>query len=210
MQSDYLTIAQEGFVEETIRKSRFICHLKRTSSEAEALLFIEEIKKLHNKATHNCSAFLIGEQSEIQRANDDGEPSGTAGLPILDVLKKNDLKNVTAVVTRYFGGVKLGAGGLIRAYGGVVSLALQEIGIVERIRMQVIHLTVPYTLSGRIENELRESSFLLKDISYTEDVTFICWVTLKEVEHFTALFTDASNGQAIFEPRERTFTEIAL
>lgn len=112
----YYTIAENSEYEIVIRGSRFICSLQRVENEEEAKAFIQTIKKEHWKATHNCSAYLIGDRDEIQRAHDDGEPSGTAGVPMLEVLKKNELKYVVAVVTRYFGGTKLGAGGLIRAY----------------------------------------------------------------------------------------------
>ena len=210
MEIDYRTIANNGTFEEVIRKSTFICHLKRTDSEEEALAFIEEIKKEHYKATHNCSAYVIGENNDIQRANDDGEPSGTAGLPMLEVLKKNDLKNVTAVVTRYFGGVKLGAGGLIRAYGGSVSQALKELKIVDRILMQQIHLTVPYTLSGKVENDLRDSVYILEDTQYTDEVTFICLVKRDEVKTFMELYTNLTNAKADFKATTQKFVEIPV
>ena len=129
MLTTYHTIAKSGVSEIVIKGSRFICSLKRVHSEDEAKAFIQAVKKEHWKATHNCSAYLIGDQNEIQRAHDDGEPSGTAGVPMLEVLKKNDLRYVAAVVTRYFGGTKLGAGGLIRAYSRSVSTALKDIGI---------------------------------------------------------------------------------
>lgn len=210
MEIDYRTIAENGKFEEVIRKSTFICHLKRTDSEEEALEFIEEIKKEHYKATHNCSAYLIGENNDIQRANDDGEPSGTAGLPMLEVLKKNHLKNVTAVVTRYFGGVKLGAGGLIRAYGGSVSQALKELRIVERILMQQIQLTVPYTLSGKVENDLRDSAYILEDTQYTDEVTFVCLVKRDEVEAFNEFYTNLTSAKAEFNEATQKFVEIPV
>ena len=128
---EFRTIKEDGQVQEEIKKSRFICHAKRVYSEGEARDFITAIKKEHYKATHNCSAFIIGERSEIKRTSDDGEPSGTAGVPMLGVLENHNLTNVCVVVTRYFGGIKLGAGGLIRAYAGSVALAVKEIGIIE-------------------------------------------------------------------------------
>src|SRR5699024_10060695 len=118
--------------EQIIQKSRFIGYVKRVETEENALAFIDEIKKKHHDATHNCSAYLIGEHDQIQKANDDGEPTGTAGVPILEVLKKKKLKDTAVVVTRYFGGVKLGAGGLIRAYGSTTSKAINATGIVVR------------------------------------------------------------------------------
>ncbi|MER2141095.1 MAG: YigZ family protein, partial [Priestia megaterium] len=132
MLSQYYTVKQEGSHEITIQKSRFICHMKRVTTEEEAQQFIQDIKKQHWNATHNCSAYLIGERDQFQKANDDGEPSGTAGVPMLEVLKKRGLKDTVVVVTRYFGGIKLGAGGLVRAYGKSVSEALNELGTVKR------------------------------------------------------------------------------
>jgi uncharacterized YigZ family protein len=126
------------------------------TSEEEAQEFIQKIKKQHWNATHNCSAYLIGETDHIQKANDDGEPSGTAGVPVLEVLKKRGLKDTCAVVTRYFGGIKLGAGGLIRAYGKSVSEGLNHIGVTERKLMRIMHTSADYTWLGKIENELRE------------------------------------------------------
>lgn len=115
MLSNYYTVKQEDFDQLIIQKSRFIGYVKRVETEEEAQEFIQTIKKKHHDATHNCSAYMVGEHNQIQKANDDGEPSGTAGVPILEVLKKQDLKDTVVVVTRYFGGIKLGAGGLIRA-----------------------------------------------------------------------------------------------
>ena len=123
---EFRTIKEDGQVQEEIKKSRFICHAKRVYSEEEARDFITAIKKEHYKATHNCSAFIVGERSEIKRTSDDGEPSGTAGVPMLGVLENHNLTNLCVVVTRYFGGIKLGAGGLIRAYAGSVALAVKE------------------------------------------------------------------------------------
>ena len=124
---EYRTIRQDGQAQEEIKKSRFICHAKRVYSEEEARDFIAAIKKEHYKATHNCSAFIVGEKSEIKRTSDDGEPSGTAGVPMLGVMENHQVTNVCFVVTRYFGGIKLGAGGLIRAYAGSVALAIKEL-----------------------------------------------------------------------------------
>ncbi|CQR25762.1 Xaa-Pro dipeptidase [Streptococcus varani] len=125
---EFVTIKEDGIVEQEIKKSRFICHLKRVKTEEEARNFINSIKKEHYKANHNCSAFILGENSEIKRSSDDGEPSGTAGVPMLTVLENHNLTDTVAVVTRYFGGIKLGAGGLIRAYAGSVAHAIEEIG----------------------------------------------------------------------------------
>lgn len=181
---NYRTIKENGIHEIDIKKSRFICHIKRVDTEEEAIAFIDEIKKEHWKATHNCSAYTLGMNDEIQRAHDDGEPSGTAGVPMLEIFLKRELKNVVAVVTRYFGGVKLGAGGLIRAYGGSVNEAVNTIGVIERQLQLLIDVTVDYSQSGGVEHSLRQANHTIQDISYTENVTFHCVVPVEEEEDF--------------------------
>ncbi|MBQ3433634.1 MAG: YigZ family protein, partial [Selenomonadaceae bacterium] len=155
MLQKYYTVKGYGEHEIVIEKSRFICYVNRAETEEEAIAFIQQIKKKHWDATHNCSAYLIGEHDQIQKANDDGEPSGTAGVPMLEVLKKKGLKDTVAVVTRYFGGIKLGAGGLVRAYSRAVSEGLNAAGIVERRLMRVMQVTIDYSWLGKVENELR-------------------------------------------------------
>ncbi|MCY8666371.1 YigZ family protein [Bacillus haynesii] len=196
MLQSYLTVAGEGTHEIVIEKSRFICHLSRVSTEEEAQNFINHIKKQHWNATHNCSAYVIGENDQIQKANDDGEPSGTAGVPMLEVLKKRNLKDTCAVVTRYFGGIKLGAGGLIRAYGKSVSEGMNHVGVVERKLMRVMHTTVNYTWIGKLENELRESPYQIKDIHYADDVEFETYVKESEKQAFTEWITELTNGKS--------------
>lgn len=181
---NYRTIKENGIHEIDIKKSRFICHIKRVETEEEAIAFIDEIRKEHWKATHNCSAYTLGMNDEIQRAHDDGEPSGTAGVPMLEIFLKRELKNVVAVVTRYFGGVKLGAGGLIRAYGGSVNEAVNTIGVIERQLQLLIDVTVDYSQSGGVEHSLRQANHTIQDISYTENVTFHCVVPVEEEEDF--------------------------
>ncbi|MQR94817.1 YigZ family protein [Fictibacillus phosphorivorans] len=195
MLANYLTVKHEGQHEIVIEKSRFIAHIARATTEEEAQEFIQKIKKEHNSATHNCSAYLIGETDNIQKANDDGEPSGTAGVPMLEVLKKRELKDTVAVVTRYFGGIKLGAGGLIRAYGKSVSEGLNHIGVVERQLQQIVHITVDYTLLGKMENELRNSVYPIKEMNYMEKVEIQMYVPIKEKETFREWIIDLSNAQ---------------
>lgn len=196
MLANYLTVKNEGQHEIVIEKSRFIAHIARATTEEEAQEFIQKIKKEHNSATHNCSAYLIGETDNIQKANDDGEPSGTAGVPMLEVLKKRELKDTVAVVTRYFGGIKLGAGGLIRAYGKSVSEGLNHIGVVERQLQQIVHITVDYTLLGKMENELRNSVYPIKEMNYMEKVEIQIYVPIKEKETFKEWIIDLSNAQS--------------
>lgn len=207
---NYRTIKENGIHEIEIKKSRFICHLKRVKSEEEAIAFIDEIKKEHWKATHNCSAYTLGLNDEIQRAHDDGEPSGTAGVPMLEIFLKRDLKNVVAVVTRYFGGTKLGAGGLIRAYGGSVNQAVSEVGIVERQVQLLIDVTVSYSLSGSVENSLRESKYTIQDITYAEDITYHCVVPIEDEAAFTEDLTNWTSAQAAIVVGKKAWIEVPV
>lgn len=207
---DYRTIRENGVHEIEIKKSRFICHLRRVKSEEEAQSFIEEIKKEHWKATHNCSAYTIGMNDEIQRAHDDGEPSGTAGVPMLEIFLKRELKNVAAVVTRYFGGTKLGAGGLIRAYGGAVNDAVNYIGVVERQLQQLIDVTVTYSQSGKVENALREANYMIQEIVYTENITYQCVIPLENKEKFIEDVTNWTSAQAEIEIDQQAWIEIPI
>ena len=207
---NYRTIRENGIHEIEIKKSRFICHLKRVESEEEAQAFIEEIKKEHWKATHNCSAYTIGMNDDIQRAHDDGEPSGTAGVPMLEIFLKRELKNVVAVVTRYFGGTKLGAGGLIRAYGGAVNEAVDQIGVVERQLQRLIDVTVTYSQSGKVENSLREADYTIQDTLYTENITYQCVVPLEKEEQFIEDITNWTSAQAEIEIGQQAWIEVPV
>ncbi|MBZ2066734.1 YigZ family protein [Streptococcus sanguinis] len=180
---EFKTIKEDGMVQEEIKKSRFICHVKRVYSEEEARAFIAAIKKEHYKATHNCSAFVIGEKSDIKRTSDDGEPSGTAGVPMLGVLEKHELTNLCVVVTRYFGGIKLGAGGLIRAYAGSVALAIKEIGLVEIKEQAGLRLQLSYSQYQDFTNFLKVQNLEETDTIFTElvDTTIYIDKNIKEI-----------------------------
>ena len=192
---EFRTIKEDGQVQEEIKKSRFICHAKRVYSEEEARDFITAIKKEHYKATHNCSAFIIGERSEIKRTSDDGEPSGTAGIPMLGVLENHNLTNVCMVVTRYFGGIKLGAGGLIRAYAGSVALAVKEIGIIE-IKEQVgIAIQLSYAQYQEYSNFLKEHNLIELDTNFTDQVDTMIYVDKEEKENMKAALIEFFHGK---------------
>ncbi|MBS4178261.1 YigZ family protein [Lederbergia citrea] len=203
----YFTVKEQGEHEIIIQKSRFIAHIERAESEEKAQAFIQEIKKKHWNATHNCSAYLIGEHNQIQKANDDGEPSGTAGVPMLEVLKKRDLKDTVVVVTRYFGGIKLGAGGLIRAYGKSTSEGINAVGVVERKLMAIMHVKADYPWLGKLENELRSSVYQLKDIHYSDQVEIETYVEESQIKNFTDWMTDMTNGQAEISQGETLYLE---
>ncbi|HLR92057.1 MAG TPA: YigZ family protein, partial [Atopostipes sp.] len=147
---------------------------------------------------------------EIQRAHDDGEPSGTAGVPMLEIFLKRELKNVAAVVTRYFGGVKLGAGGLIRAYGGAVNDAVNAIGVVERQLQQLIDVTVSYSQSGKVENALREANYTIQDITYAENITYHCVVPIEQEERFIEDITNWTSAQAEVESGQKAWIEVPV
>ncbi|MDC3416117.1 YigZ family protein [Aquibacillus salsiterrae] len=209
MLNKYFTVKPEGSDEIIIQKSRFIGYVKRVETEEEAQQFIQAIKKKHSDANHNCSAYLIGEHDQIQKANDDGEPSGTAGVPMLEVLKKRGLKDTAVVVTRYFGGIKLGAGGLIRAYASTTSQALNTTGIVKRQLMQTMLVAADYSLLGKLENELRNhTAYILEKIDYTDQVIIHVAVWSGEEQAFTDWIIDLTSDQVNLSNGERKYLEI--
>ena len=192
---EFRTIKEDGQVQEEIKKSRFICHVKRVYSEEEARDFITAIKKEHYKATHNCSAFIVGERSEIKRTNDAGGPSGTAGVPMLGVLENHNLTNVCVLVTRYFGGIKLGAGGLIRAYAGSVALAVKEIGIIEIKEQAGIAIQMSYAQYQEYSNFLREHKLTEIDTNFTDQIDTIIYVDKEEKENIKSALVEFFNGK---------------
>lgn len=192
---EYRTIKEDVQVQEEIKKSRFICHAKRVYSEEEARDFITAIKKEHYKATHNCSAFIVGERSEIKRTSDDGEPSGTAGIPMLGVLENHNLTNVCVVVTRYFGGIKLGAGGLIRAYAGSVALAVKEIGIIEIKEQAGIQIHMTYAQYQEYGNFLKEHNLIELATSFTDQVDTMIFIDKEKKDGIKADLIEFFNGK---------------
>ncbi len=206
----YYTVKGPGENEIVIERSRFIAHVARVETEEEAQAFIADIKKQHWSANHNCSAYMIGENNLIQKANDDGEPSGTAGVPMLEVLKKRDLKDTVVVVTRYFGGIKLGAGGLIRAYGKSTSEGLNLTGVVERKLMRIMKTKIDYTWLGKVENEIRSSHYQLKEIHYLDAVEVDVYVEEAAKDGFTSWMTELTNGQGEISEGEVEYLETLI
>lgn len=207
---EFRTIKEDGQVQEEIKKSRFICHAKRVYSEEEARAFITAIKKEHYKATHNCSAFIIGERSEIKRTSDDGEPSGTAGVPMLGVLENHNLTNVCVVVTRYFGGIKLGAGGLIRAYAGSVALAVKEIGIVEIKEQAGIQIQMSYAQYQEYGNFLKEYNLMELETNFSDQVDTIIFVDKEDKEDTKAVLIEFFNGKVILTDQALREVEVPV
>lgn len=169
----YNSVLKHGIDEVEIKKSTFIGQAFFVRTEEEALKIIEEIKTEHKSATHNCHAYIIGEDALTQRYSDDGEPSGTAGVPMLEVLKKEELRNVLVIVTRYFGGIKLGAGGLVRAYTKGVSIALDAARRVVRRDFNRMSIKYDYTYHGAIINLLNNENFKILEENYTDKVEVV-------------------------------------
>lgn len=204
----YLTIKTAGNHEIDIKKSQFICNIARTETKEEAEAFIEQIKQEHSSATHNCYAYVLGLKNEVMKQNDNGEPSGTAGAPILNVLEQLELRNVTAVVTRYFGGIKLGAGGLIRAYSNATSQAVNALGVVVRAPQTEVAVTIAYPLQGQLEHFLAEQNITILKTEYTDKVTLTLALNTPEYEEKTSLINDFLNAQVTFVKGEEVYHEL--
>lgn len=190
----YKTIKKNAESELIVQKSRFICRAKHVESELEAQDFLTQIQKKHWDATHNCYAYRI--TSAIQKASDDGEPSGTAGRPILSVLTNNELLYTLIIVTRYFGGVKLGGGGLIRAYSQAASEVISEAGIIQKCLHQQLLLTFHFTHLSKVEYELRRTSYYIEPMQYGQAVACTIWVPIEMVDKAQQQLEEWTNGQA--------------
>ncbi|HHX01056.1 MAG TPA: YigZ family protein [Firmicutes bacterium] len=199
MLSEYLTVAKASEIVLIERKSRFIGRAHPASSVAEAEEFIKKISKKHWDATHNVYAYSIGINAEQQKCYDDGEPSGTSGLPSLEAIKALNLTNVVVVVTRYFGGVLLGRGGLIRAYGSAATEALKAAGIVRCVPHQRIKLMVDYTLMGKVQNELVNIGVIIHDTLYAAEVTFVVDIQPEQAEQVYRMVQDLTADQFEWE-----------
>ncbi|ANR67550.1 YigZ family protein [Staphylococcus equorum] len=194
MDDAIITVKQEHTIENIISKSRFIAHIKPVESEDAAKAFIDAVKSEHREATHNCSTYTIGDQMNIQKANDDGEPSGTAGVPMLDILKKLEIHNAAVVVTRYFGGIKLGGGGLIRAYSGAVRDVIYDIGRVAMRPAIPTTVTIAYDLTGKFEYELASTPYLLRETNYTDKVSYHIDVVKTDYDQFIDFLNRNTSG----------------
>ncbi|MFI9579225.1 YigZ family protein [Staphylococcus capitis] len=197
-----ITIKEEHQIENIINKSHFIAHIRPVQNEEDAKAFINEIKSSHKDATHNCSAYTIGSEMNIQKANDDGEPSGTAGVPMLEILKKLEIHNACVVVTRYFGGIKLGGGGLIRAYSGAVRDVIYDIGRVELREAVPVTITISYDLTGKFEYELASAPYMLRNQFYTDKVSYQIDVVKEDYEKFIQFLNRNTAGNYDLEEED--------
>lgn len=191
------TIGKDVIVEQEINKSSFITYLKQVTTPLDAKNYIKEIKELHPNATHHVTAYLVGPTGEHGHANDDGEPSGTAGLPVLDVFKKNDITNFVCIVVRYFGGIKLGAGWLVRAYSSSASLALKEAGTKPIINYINLTLTFNYNFMNIIESKLKKYEIVSKD--FTTNVSLVIKAPEYDVNSIKETLISLTNNQIIIK-----------
>lgn len=205
MRKDYLTVSKEAVAETEEKKSRFIATVRPVASEEEAQAFINGLKAKYWNATHNVYAYYICADTVLQKFSDDGEPSGTAGLPVLEAIKKLDVQDCAVVVTRYFGGTLLGASGLVRAYGKCAALGIEAAGIVRKQLCAQADILLDYSMLGKLQAVAAAEGYMIKDIVYAEDVTMQIYVPVDEVEAFTAIITEASNGRALISIGEKEY-----
>ena len=201
----YQTIKQEGRDELIISRSRFICHSFPVSTEDEATTHLEIIRKEFRDANHNVWAYVLGTSKE--RYSDDGEPQGTAGMPVLNVIRKENLRDVLVIITRYFGGTKLGAGGLVRAYSQGAKLALDAGVIITRRPYLSFEVTTEYSLSGKLKREFENRGYILKDINYLENVTQRILILPEEKELLHALVAELTAGQGFITAGDEEYLD---
>ncbi len=191
----YFTVKDETSAQFEEKKSVFIGHVKRVYTEDEAKGFINKIRSEHREARHNVYAYVIGENRGTQRYSDDGEPQGTGGIPVLEVIKKNDITDVVAVVTRYFGGILLGKGGLVRAYSKGAAMAVHEAGIVEKVKGAVVDIILDYDMLGKVQYLFEQNLWHIENIDYTDKVKLTMYCPLDLLEEVGKAIVEATNGK---------------
>lgn len=207
---NFLTIKENGSGELIIKKSRFIASIARTNSVEEANAFIQEISKKYRDANHNTFAYTIGLNDDQVKESDNGEPSGTAGVPELKALQLMKLKNVTVVVTRYFGGIKLGAGGLIRAYSNSVTNAVEKVGVIKRVLQQELIFSVPYNRFDEIDHYLKTNDVFIANTEYGVDVKIHIFLDDDDQEKTKNDLTNLLSGQVEFTRGQKRYNEIPV
>jgi len=206
----YKTVLKEGRDEQTIERSKFIAYAAPAYTKEEADAFIAQIRAKHRDATHNVPAMVIGEKMQIQWGSDDGEPQGTSGAPIVQMIVKEGITNVVVVVTRYFGGIKLGPGGLVRAYTGSAKLGLKAAGICNVKEMSLIRARIDYTYLSRLQNLASGGGFEIADTEYAEAVTVKLVSELEEAENVKALIVNLTGGTAVIISEETDLVKIPV
>ena len=191
----YTTVEKEAHSEQIIEKSKFIAHIKPVQTKEEAEAFIAQICKQYKDATHNVPAYVIGDKKQLQWASDDGEPQGTSGAPIVQMLIKEDLTNICVVVTRYFGGIKLGTGGLVRAYTSSAKLAINEAGIFPVHDSIELVTEIPYNQLGKLQNLEKEKPFTIGKIEFADSLTVHIFCESEELENTKNLLIEITKGK---------------
>ncbi|KPV42479.1 hypothetical protein AN477_17915 [Alicyclobacillus ferrooxydans] len=204
----FYTIEETVETESVIKKSRFISRIVPIQSAEEAEEELAKIREVHKGANHNCFAYRFGLGVPVERFSDDGEPSGTAGRPILDVMRRRPILNALVVVTRYFGGMLLGANGLIRAYADGASSVIDAATVLKCTPMQRITLRCDYSLYGKLEYVLQEAGYALEDKTYAEDVSFAIWVNEDETSEMLTKIADVTGGQARSDVSHPTYVGV--
>lgn len=206
----YFTIAGDGEAEIEVTSSRFRCALVRVEDEMSARSVVEQARREHWNAKHHCSAFVLGPLRDIERSNDDGEPPGTAGAPMLQVLRGREVSDVIAVVSRWFGGTLLGTGGLSRAYSDAVRAAFETVTLVQRVEQELCDVTVDLAAAGRLEHELRSRGTNVLRIDYTDMATLELAVPLIAIPVAEEIVAELTDGQATLERRGRRWVDAPL
>ena len=206
----YRSIYEYAEAEYVIERSRFIAHASPAATPEEARLFASEIKVRYKDATHNVPAFVCGAGKEHQWASDDGEPSGTSGMPVLKLITSEDLTNIVLVITRYFGGIKLGTGGLARAYTHAAKLAIEKAGICEVRESAILSYSFDYTYLNRIQNLAGDSGFDIGDITYTDTVSTVIICPSEDEARIRSLMADLTGGKAVLTGAERAEAKYLL
>lgn len=202
----YKTILNESEFELYIQKSRFIGYAKPVDNEEAAAQFIERIKKKHHNATHNVPVYLLGDNMSIQRYSDDGEPSGTAGVPILEMLKREGITNLCIVVTRYFGGIKLGTGGLVRAYTEAAQRVIEEAKVVDKAVYKKMTLKLSYHLHGKVQNALLlMDNVVLEATNFSDLVEVVMYVMEGEQDQISDKLIDLTSGNIEIEMMDSAY-----
>lgn len=209
MEKEYRTVLGETAVEFEEKKSRFIASVRPVSTEEEAHEFINSLKSKYWNATHNVYAYYINVDIPVQKFSDDGEPSGTAGMPVLEAIKRFDVQNLVIVVTRYFGGIKLGAAGLVRAYGKSAALGIEAARVIKKVLCTEVRVVLEYTLWGKVQNMLQRKGYLVRNISYEQDIDISVFVPVDQLQDFSSLMKEETNGRVVIELGESKYVSMS-
>lgn len=201
----YKTILNTATAEIEEKKSRFIANVKPITREEEALEFVNEIKSKYWNASHNVYAYYIGGENVAQKFSDDGEPSGTAGLPVLEAIKRMELQDLVIVVTRYFGGTQLGAAGLVRTYGRSATSGIEASRIITKKLCERLNIIIDYSSFGKIQNQVINDGYIIKNVVYTQDVEMTILVPIEDMETFCRFVNDATNGNVLIFVDQREY-----